>query len=164
MTRIRLSNTTDLDNAREGRISSDRVRSVEVEGLVDTGAVLLVIPAALAGALGAPQIDRRTVRYADGQRAERSIVGGLLIESLGRRMVGDAVVEAEGTDVLVGQIPLEELDLIVDPATREIRTDPRSPPWRRTTFSARAPARSASTLAPRVSRRTPKDRPGLPTV
>ena len=127
MTKLKLTNLTDAENARRQTIPAEHVRSVEVEGLVDTGAVLLVIPADLAATLGAPEIERRTVRYADGHRAERSIVGGLLIEILGRRMVGEAVVEAEGTDVLIGQIPLEALDLIVDPATRDLRKNPRSP-------------------------------------
>jgi len=127
MTKIKLTNITDVDKAKEALIPAAEVRSFEVEGLVDTGAVLLVIPADLARALGVSEVERRTVRYADGHRAERSIVGGILIEILGRRMVGEAVVEAEGTDVLIGQIPLEALDLIVDPATRDLRKNPRSP-------------------------------------
>jgi predicted aspartyl protease len=127
MTKVKLANQTDIDNARDGLIPPAQVRRAEADGLADTGAVLMVIPAELAGRLGVAEVERRTVRYADGRRAERSIVGGLLIEILGRRMVGEAVVEAAGTGVLIGQIPLEARDLIVDPATRDLRKNPRSP-------------------------------------
>jgi hypothetical protein len=42
-------------------------------------------------------------------------------------MFTDALVEAAGTMPLIGQIPLEELDLLVDPKSRELRVNPASP-------------------------------------
>jgi hypothetical protein len=42
-------------------------------------------------------------------------------------MTCDALVEAAGTTPLIGQIPLEALDLIVDPKNREVRVNPASP-------------------------------------
>ena len=127
MAKVKLTNQTDVDNKQRGLISPERVRTVEVEGLVDTGATSLVIPAQIAIALGLSEIEQRTVRYADGRRAKRSVVGPLQIEILGRKMVGEAVMEPMGTQVLIGQIPLEALDLIVDPSTRDVQKNPRSP-------------------------------------
>ncbi|MBI5490796.1 MAG: hypothetical protein HY905_25915 [Deltaproteobacteria bacterium] len=49
------------------------------------------------------------------------------MEILGRTNGCDALVEAEETTPLIGQIPLEALDLVVDPRSREIRGDPEHP-------------------------------------
>jgi predicted aspartyl protease len=51
----------------------------------------------------------------------------LRIEILGRDMVCEALVEAEGTTPLIGQIPLEALDLVVNPKTGDLMPDPESP-------------------------------------
>ena len=39
----------------------------------------------------------------------------------------DALAAPEGTTPLIGQIPLEALDLVVDPRSRELRTNPAHP-------------------------------------
>ena len=50
-----------------------------------------------------------------------------MIEILGREMQGEALVIAAGQTPLIGQIPLENLDLIVDPKSREVQVNPASP-------------------------------------
>jgi hypothetical protein len=49
------------------------------------------------------------------------------LEILGRDMTCDALVEPAGTTALIGQIPLEGLDLVVDPKSREVTVNPASP-------------------------------------
>ncbi len=127
MTKLKLTNHWDLENTRKGLVPSDRIRSVEVEALIDTGATMLVLPADVVGRLGLAEEGRRKVRYADGRVAEVPWVGGVRLEILGREMTCDALVEAAGTVPLVGHIPLEALDLVVDPKTREARVNPASP-------------------------------------
>ena len=127
MTKLKLTNNTDLDKAQERLILPDRVRTVEVEALIDTGATMLVLPADVVQRLGLLEQGRRKVRYADGRVAEVPWVGGVRLEILGREMTCDALVEAVGTVPLVGQIPLEAPDLVVDPKTREARVNPASP-------------------------------------
>jgi len=127
MMKLKLTNNTDLDKAQERLIPPERVRTVEVEALIDTGATTLVLPADVVQRLGLLEQGRRKVRYADGRVAEVPWVGGVRLEILGREMTCDALVEAAGTVPLVGQIPLAELDLVVDPRTREARVNPVSP-------------------------------------
>jgi clan AA aspartic protease len=121
MTEVKLWNYTDLEDARRGLIPPDAVRTVTIQALVDTGAVTMVIPEDVAQALGLSVIQVRTVTLADGSTREIPKMGGLRIEILGRQMHGDAYVTPAGSMPLIGQIPLEELDLIVDPGTREVR-------------------------------------------
>ncbi|MBI4703536.1 MAG: hypothetical protein HY744_20690, partial [Deltaproteobacteria bacterium] len=49
------------------------------------------------------------------------------LEILGRETTCDALVLPEGATALVGQIPLEALDLVVDPKSREVTVNPASP-------------------------------------
>ena len=127
MAKIKLTNEVDLQALDRGLIRRDEVRSVEIEALVDTGATQLVIPADVAAFLGLQTVTMRRVRYANGQTASIPCMGAIRFEILGRAMVCDALVEATGTTALIGQIPLENLDLLVDPKTREVRVNPESP-------------------------------------
>jgi clan AA aspartic protease len=127
MTRMKLSNYTDIEMARKGLLPADQVRTMELDALVDTGAVDLVLPLDVVRRLGLEEVDRRTVRLADGTSRELSKVSGLLLEILGRKMGSDAYVVPEGTKALIGQIQLEDLDLVVDARSRELRTNPESP-------------------------------------
>ncbi len=127
MTKVKLTNQEDETLARRGLLPLDQVRTVEVEALVDTGATMLVLPADVCRKLGLTEAERRRVRYADGRVREVPRVKNVGIEILGRDMVGSALVEAEGTTPLIGQIPLEELDLVVNPGTGDLMPDPESP-------------------------------------
>ncbi|HEY4393111.1 MAG TPA: retroviral-like aspartic protease family protein [Polyangia bacterium] len=127
MQKIKLTNSYDEENVNRGHIPADQVRSTEIEALVDTGATMMVLPADAVAALGLLPAGYRKVRYADGRVAEVPWVSGIRITILGRDTVINALVEAAGTTPLIGQIPLEELDLLVDPKSRELRVNPASP-------------------------------------
>ena len=127
MTKVKVTNNTDRDKATAGELDPAKVRTIEIEALVDTGATLLALPADVCRTLGLAHKGLRRVRYADGRVQDVPWVGGVLIEILGREMTCDALVQAEGTTPLIGQIPLEGLDLIVDPKTLDVLVNPASP-------------------------------------
>src|SRR5262245_38493742 len=127
VTKLKLTNFSDVEAAREGRLRPGDVRSVEIDALVDTGAVDLFIPDEVATALGLRAIARRRVRYADGRLGEVPLVGGLLIDILGREYQTSAYVLPAGTNALIGQIPLEALVLVVNPRTQEVTANPAHP-------------------------------------
>jgi clan AA aspartic protease len=126
MTKIVLSNPHDRQLAREGGMRPDQVRTITVEALVDTGATTLAIPANLAEALGLSEFTRRRVRMANGTVEELSVVSAV-VEILGRECSCEAFVLPAGTTPLIGQVPLEILDLIVDPNSREVAVNPAHP-------------------------------------
>jgi clan AA aspartic protease len=127
MQTIKLRNSIDVARAGEGVLDTADIREVEISALVDTGATMLVLPADVVATLGLPAQGTRRVRYANGEVAERPWIGNIEIEILGRKTVCTALVEAAGTTALIGQVPLEELDLLVDPKSRELRVNPLSP-------------------------------------
>jgi clan AA aspartic protease len=124
---LKLINSVDEELALRGDPATGEIRSVEIEALVDTGATMLVLPADVVARLGVRIAGYRNVRYADGRVARVPWVGGIKIVILGRDAIVSALVEAPGTTPLIGQIPLEELDLVVDPKSRELRVNPASP-------------------------------------
>ena len=126
MTKLKLTNNTDLILARTGKLPQERVRSVQIDALVDTGAVTLVLPEDLCRRLGLPFQGTRRVRYANGTTASIPWTSAR-VEILGRDTVCETFVEAAGTTPLIGQVPLETLDLLVDPGTRDLRVNPASP-------------------------------------
>jgi clan AA aspartic protease len=127
MTRVRLTNFADIEIARRGQLPADSVRTVEIDALVDTGATMLVLPEDVVNRLGLAIRGTRKARYADGRVAEIPWVAGLIVEILGRETSCDALVEPAGTTPLIGQIPLEALDLLVDPKSRDLKVNPASP-------------------------------------
>ena len=127
MTKIKLTNSFDFINAREGRLEPTAVRSVEIEALADTGAIELCIPEEIAELLGALIARKRSVTVADGRKLEVTVVGPLEIEVLGRATTGDAIVLPRGTRPLLGALQMEQLDLVIVPRTGEVIGNPEHP-------------------------------------
>jgi len=127
MTKITITNFMDMNQAKAGIIAASAVRSVELEALVDTGATTLAIPEDVVVSLGLKELTRRKVRMADGTVTELSVVGDFVLEILGRPTQCEAFVLPAGATPLIGQVPLETLDLIVDPKSRDLAVNPASP-------------------------------------
>ena len=102
-------------------------KSVEVDAVIDTGATMLVLPQDVIEELGLRKIGERRVRYANNQIQIKSVYRGIILELKGRNGIFDVLGEVEGSEPLVGQIVLESLDLIVDPITKTVIPNPRSP-------------------------------------
>jgi clan AA aspartic protease len=98
---------------------------VRVNALVDTGALMLCIPEHIAVQLGLETESHREVSVADGRSLNVPYVGPVKV-SFGKRFcyVGALVL---GDEVLLGAVPMEDMDLIVNPARRELTVDPSSP-------------------------------------
>jgi clan AA aspartic protease len=98
-----------------------------LEALVDSGATTLVIPIDVCRRLGLRSFRTTQVELAEGSLCEMTYFRGVWIEILGRGMSCDVRAAPEGTTPLIGQIPLEGLDLVVDPRSREARPNPERP-------------------------------------
>ncbi len=127
MQAIQLANNHDEEDVKRGMRRPHEVRTAVVQAMVDTGATMLVLPADLVGKLGLFPDGYRKVRYADGRIGELPWVSSIRMTILGRETVTNALVGEAGTTPLVGQIPLEELDLLIDPQSHEVRVNPDSP-------------------------------------
>lgn len=107
-------NHQDVVASKLGVLDADKIRQARVSGVVDTGATRLVLPQAVVTDLGLPTTGQISVRFADGRKDLREVVGDAQVEMEGRSSVFTAVVEPGRADALIGAIVLEELDFVVD--------------------------------------------------
>jgi clan AA aspartic protease len=114
-TEITLKNGLDVGKAKERLIKEAEVRQVTVDAAVDTGAWTLVINEETRRKLGLEMLGTDTVSLADGASTPCTVVGPLEVWWKDRRATSDALVLPHADEILLGAIPLEGLDLMVDP-------------------------------------------------
>jgi clan AA aspartic protease len=102
-----------------------KLKPVVVKAMVDTGAMTLCIPPDLAEQLQLDEGDKRKVTTADGRTQLASYVGPVEMVFENRRCYGGAVIM--GDEVLLGAVPMEDLDLIISPTHRKVVVNPASP-------------------------------------
>ena len=129
VTSIELENATERGNVRLGLREESSVRNTVVDGIVDTGAVMLVLPQNVVERLGLPIHGKVIVSYADERKEERAVAGPLGIRIGNRAMNTDCVVGPPLSEPLIGQIVLEGLDLIADCTNRTVGPRPESPDY-----------------------------------
>jgi len=110
---VTLHNTRELVLAQLGHLNTAQVHTVETEGLIDTGAMHLVVPDTLAEQLGLVRLRSQAVTMADGRDGVYDQTEPVTVEILGRSYALSALIM--GHTVLLGAIVLEGLDLAVDP-------------------------------------------------
>ena len=109
-----------LRNPREKEL-----KTMEVVALVDTGSVHLCIPEHVKIQLKLDAIDEKEVILADGSKKLVPYVGPIEIRYKNR--VGFAGALVMGDQVLLGAIPLEDMDLMIIPSKRVLDVNPESP-------------------------------------
>jgi clan AA aspartic protease len=116
---ITVKNGADLTRLNDGHISDKDVRSVTIKALVDTGAVTLVINEDVCQQLGLSIEEERSASLAGGGKIDCKITEPVRIYWKDRNATCQAVVLPEG-EILLGVIPLEFMDLIVDPLAEQL--------------------------------------------
>lgn len=109
-----------LSNPRKAEM-----QPVDVEALVDTGAITLCIPQHVRIQLDLDELYRREVTVADGRKKVVPYVGPIEVTCLGRNSFTGALVLGDRT--LLGAIQMEDMDLVISPAKREVTVNPESP-------------------------------------
>ena len=119
-----IENLEDLYRSNAGEIPRDEIRRVEVQdALVDTGAVMLSVPKRLIAQLGLKPFRTRTVRTVGGI-VQTTIYRAVQLTVQGREFTCDVAEIPDDCPVLIGQIPLEGLDFVVDPIGQRLIGNP----------------------------------------
>jgi len=152
--------TVELSNPR-----LPLLEAVETQALADSCALMLCIPAALAQQLQLTQESEREVSVADGRSIRVPYVGPVKVRCQGRLCFVGALVL--GDDVLLGAVPMEDMDLTINPSRQRLEPDPRSPDIphalvkalnAQTTESSRPqPQRKPGVLAGRIQLPSPEE-------
>ena len=113
------------------------IDGIQVSSLVDTGALHLCIPQRLAIQLDLEELYKREVTTADGAAHLVPYVGPVVVEFENRACFTGALVL--GDEVLLGVVPMEDMDVVVAPATRTLTVNPASPNIARSIVKAVTP-------------------------
>ena len=91
---VGLENYVDRSTAKSG-LRTEPVRRTHVDGVVDTGAVMIMLPENVVERLGLEPLRTAIVTCADERREERQVAGPVAIEVCDRFMVTECVSQAE---------------------------------------------------------------------
>ena len=120
----KFENMQDLTRVKLGLIPADQVRFVEVsDALVDTGATMLSLPKRVIAQLGLDRVRSRKFRTTSGL-AEFGIFDVVRLTIQGRECKVEVSEVPDECPVLIGQIPLEALDFVVDPVGQKLIGNP----------------------------------------
>ena len=117
---ITLKKAADSSNYEQGLIKEEDVHSVSVTAIVDTGAMSLVINEELCKKLNLSIKGEKKALVANGQRVLCKLTEPVEIYWKDRYSSMPAVVIPGAEKVLLGVIPLEDMDLIVNTVTHEL--------------------------------------------
>ena len=123
----KLENAGDRVAFEQGYHHESSIRHTEVRGVVNTGAVTLVLPQNVVERLGLKTRRTVVVTYADDRKEERPVAGPVTIEIGDRFMSTDCIVGPPLSEPLIGQVVLESLDLIADCTKQTLL--PRTPDY-----------------------------------
>jgi clan AA aspartic protease len=120
----KLENLDDLVLARKGIQPPDQVRSVEVtDALIDTGATGLLVPSRLIAQLGLEPLRPRQARTIAGL-VPLAVYHAVRLTIQGRECISDVAEIPDDHSVIVGQVPLELMDWVVDPKGQRLIGNP----------------------------------------
>ncbi|GHV93636.1 hypothetical protein AGMMS50268_41390 [Spirochaetia bacterium] len=117
---IILINAGDRIKVKLGLITEPELRRTTVTAIVDTGAATLFITEAVCQQLGLTTQGERNTRTASGARITCKVTEPVEIRWKERFTSCPAVVMPGAENVLLGAIPLEDMDLMVNPVGREL--------------------------------------------
>jgi clan AA aspartic protease len=110
----------ELSNPREPGLNPLMTRA-----MVDTGALTLCIPEHVQLQLRLEEAEKREITTADGRKSVVPYVGPIKVRFQNRTAFVGALVL--GDEVLLGSVPMEDMDLLISPARRELIVNPESP-------------------------------------
>ena len=119
-----IENLFDLKAVEEGRLTAEKVRRVEIaEALVDTGATFLSLPNRLIDQLGLKLVETKTAKTTAGP-VKFGVYEPVKLTVQGRDCEIRVSEVPDSCPVLIGFIPLEMLDFVVDPKGQRLIGNP----------------------------------------
>ena len=124
LTQVTIENLGDLIEVERGSRSDDKVRRVDIDdALVDTGATTLALPTRIINHLGLKKVYEKQAKSTRGV-GPVNVYEAVRLTIDGRFCTVDVMEVPDDIPALVGQIPLEMLDLVVDLQGRRLTGNP----------------------------------------
>ncbi|GDZ95902.1 hypothetical protein PA905_43330 [Planktothrix agardhii CCAP 1459/11A] len=123
---IELANAGEIYLAQRGYMIPENIKRKTVKALVDS-AYMLAINEQIKDELNLLKVDEQLAELADGSKIKLEIVGPVEVRFENRRANVDAMVLPGDSEVLLGAVPLEELDVVILPSEQRLVVNPASP-------------------------------------
>lgn len=124
---IELIRSDDLAFLEAGFLKEEQIRRVKVRSLVDSGASMLAIPESIKNQLNLRKVDEQQAELADGNVINLQVVGPVEIRFENRKAIVTALVIPGDSEVLLGAIPMQAMDVLIDPKNERLIVNPKSP-------------------------------------
>jgi clan AA aspartic protease len=124
---IELVNANDKELTKRGLIDKDEIRRMRVLALVDTGSIYMTINDNIQQVLQLPVVGRERSVLANGYAVECDKVFPLEVQFENRTAYCSALVLPNDSEPLLGAIPMEEMDVLIDPKRQELIINPAHP-------------------------------------
>ena len=117
----------DIVLHRHGHLEENEIKQVRVDALVDSGAYMLAINETVKAQLDLPFIEKQIGTLADESAIEVEIVGPVEVRFENRSTSVRALVLPGDSEVLLGAIPMEDMDVLIDPRQQKLVVNPKHP-------------------------------------
>ncbi len=126
-TDIELINQDDISLFNSGYIPEDKVRKTNVNVLVDSGAYMMCINEEIRNQLGFKSLGYESATLANGHIEKYEIVGPVTIVFENRNTICRALVLPGNNQCLLGAIPMEDMDVVINPKLQKLVVNPEHP-------------------------------------
>ena len=124
---IELINSSDMEMAKRHIIGEEEVKRIHLNILVDTGSYLLAINESIQAQMQFSVLDKKKAQLADGRILECDEVGPIELRFKNRSTTCRAMVLPGDCEPLLGAIPLEGMDVLIDPLRQQLIVNPEHP-------------------------------------
>jgi clan AA aspartic protease len=124
---VELTRWDDLALVREGYRQEDQIRRMKMLALVDTGSSMMAITESVKALLALSKMDEMQAELADGSVVLLEVVGPIEVKFQNRKTIVNAMVVPDSSEVLLGAIPMQGMDVLVDPKREQLIVNPESP-------------------------------------
>lgn len=124
---VELISGDDIVLHRHGFLTEDKIKRINISALVDSGAYMLVISERIKDQLDLTVIETQVFRLANETEIRAEVVGPVEVRFENRSTTVRAAVLPGDVEVLLGSIPMEDMDVVIDPKRQRLIVNPESP-------------------------------------
>ena len=124
---IEIINTGDLEMVRRGYMDQDEVKRMHVTMLADSGSYMLAINENIQEQMQFPVVEQKKAQLANGHVISCDVVGPVDLRFANRQCTCRAIVLPGDAEPLLGAIPMEDMDLVIQPSLLQVTVNPESP-------------------------------------
>ena len=124
---IEIINSDDEALHRRGFMKEDDIKKIAVTALVDSGEYMLAINETVRTQLDLITLDTQMSELADSSQLQLDIVGPVTVKFANRATTCRAMVLPGNSEVLLGAIPMEDMDVVINPKEQKLTVNPAHP-------------------------------------